>query len=162
MNMTRVIVLVIAIIVVSLGGGGAWYMKRNAADEAAKIAAIAEKPVVVVVVVETPIESLLKRAQADDVAAQVRLAQLYLAPQPTAGFDLPKSQSLAFSWYKRAADNGDAEAQFRLAEMYLAARRSNRYDQGNESISQSRRAKPYRRCRAAWLDVLADLKRPAP
>lgn len=121
MNKTRVILLVTAIIVVSLGAGGAWLIKRNAAEQVAKTAAAADKPTEVVIV-ETPIERLFKRAQADDVTAQVRLAQLYLTPEPAAGFNLTKNQSLAFSWYQRAAENGDAEAQFRVAEMYLAGR----------------------------------------
>jgi hypothetical protein len=52
-------------------------------------------------------------AEGGDVDAQTLLGQLYLD-----GTGVPANDSLAWSWFNRAAKAGHAEAQYRLAELY--------------------------------------------
>ena len=61
---------------------------------------------------EAALAELRPLAEGGDAAAQTLLGVLYLE-----GTGVPASDSLAWSWFNRAANAGDAEAQYRLAEM---------------------------------------------
>lgn len=62
---------------------------------------------------EGDVESVRKRAEAGDAAAQRNLGYRY-----SLGIDVEKDESLAFEWTKKAAEQGDAKAMFNLANDY--------------------------------------------
>ena len=62
---------------------------------------------------EGDIDSVRKRAEAGDAAAQRNLGYRY-----SLGIDVEKDEALAFEWTKKAAEQGDAKAMFNLANDY--------------------------------------------
>src|SRR5271157_4788209 len=56
--------------------------------------------------------SVLKRAQAGDVAAQIKMGNMYAI-----GDGVPRDPDKAMDWFKKAADQGSAEGQYRLGGM---------------------------------------------
>ncbi|MBP5545230.1 MAG: sel1 repeat family protein [Kiritimatiellae bacterium] len=66
---------------------------------------------------EGDLESVRKRAEAGDAAAQRNLGFRY-----SQGIDVEKDEKLAFKWTKKAAEGGDAKAQFNLAGDYAGGR----------------------------------------
>src|SRR5271157_6078927 len=61
--------------------------------------------------------SVLKRAQAGDVAAQIKIGNMYAI-----GDGVHRDPDKAMDWFKKAADQGSAEGQYRLGGMYDVAR----------------------------------------
>ena len=66
---------------------------------------------------EGDLESVRKRAEAGDAAAQRNLGFRY-----SRGVDVEKDAKLAFEWTKKAAEQGDAKAMFNLAGDYADGR----------------------------------------
>ena len=64
---------------------------------------------------EGDVESVRKRAEAGDAAAQRNLGFRY-----SQGVDVEKDEKKAFEWTKKAAEQGDAKAQFNLANDYAS------------------------------------------
>jgi outer membrane biosynthesis protein TonB len=62
----------------------------------------------------TPLDELQRRAQNGEIAAQSELGDRYYVGRDGVAAD----KALAFSWYKKAADQGDAEAEYRIGFMY--------------------------------------------
>ncbi|MGA2964340.1 MAG: tetratricopeptide repeat protein, partial [Candidatus Korobacteraceae bacterium] len=63
------------------------------------------------------IGNLRDRAEAGDARSQRELGNSYLI-----GVGVPKDESQAAIWYRKAAEHGDAEAQFLLAMLYEQGR----------------------------------------
>lgn len=92
---------------------------------------------------EGDVESVRKRAEAGDAAAQRNLGYRY-----SLGVDVKKDESLAFEWTKKAAEQGDAKAMFNLA---------NDYAKGQGVVADAAEALGwYRKAAAGWRELVAN------
>lgn len=92
---------------------------------------------------EGDVESVRKRAEAGDAAAQRNLGYRY-----SLGVDVEKDESLAFEWTKKAAEQGDAKAMFNLA---------NDYAKGQGVGADAAEALGwYRKAAAGWRELVAN------